>query len=226
MTKSATLASQGPMVNQGASSTATAESGGPAGAAFLREVLIYGGRIREFTARDWVAYVLWVGLMLALLFVTFTFLMVGHLNGVSYPAYAWNVPLGVAIFAVSIAFDTIGHRTIYKQELQKAEALVHHVTIFAGIGSCILLSMAHTYRDFLMVPALVLVFLSIFYSMIDEAMHWSRYARQQSDRVEMWSHFGIFVGHLIFVVSWSLWFLKGYPGVAETLEVFARAAAF
>jgi hypothetical protein len=187
--------------------------------AFLRDVAVYAGRIREFNGGDWIAYILWVGLMVGLFVVTFSFLLIGHFGGVTYPAYAWNVPLGVAIFTVAIAFDTIGHRTVYKQELQKAEALVHHVTICAGILSCVLLSMAYTYREFLMVPALVLVFLSVFYSIVDEAMHWSRYARQQSDRVEMWSHFGIFVGHLIFVSSWTLWFLLGYEGVAQTLAV-------
>ncbi len=190
---------------------------------FVKEVQIYAGRVSEFQVNDWVAYVLWVGLMLGLFVVTFGFLLLGHWGGVVYPPYVWNVPLGVAIFAVSIAFDTIGHRTVYKEELKKAEALVHHVTIFAGISSCILLSMAYTYRSFLMFPALVMVFLSVFYSIIDESMHWSRYARQQSDRVEMWSHFGIFVGHLIFVVSWSYWFLTGYAGVEETLEVLRRS---
>lgn len=189
---------------------------------FLNEVVVYASRVKEFSRGDWLAYVLWVGLMLGLLVTTGGFMLVGHLGGVEYPAYAWNVPLGVAIFSVSIAFDTIGHRTIYKEELKKAEALVHHVTIFAGISSCVLLSMAYTYSSFLMFPALVMVFLSIFYSIIDEAMHWSRYARQQSDRVEMWSHFGIFVGHLLFVSAWTYWFLQGYPGVSETLSLLSR----
>jgi hypothetical protein len=190
-------------------------------ASFLREVAIYAGRIKQFSREDWVAYVLWVGLMLGLLGVTSGFMFVGLLGGVAYPSYAWNVPLGVAIFSVSIAFDTIGHRTVYKEELKKAEALVHHVTIFAGISSCVLLSMAYTYPGFLLFPALVMVFLSIFYSIIDEAMHWGRYARQQSDRVEMWSHFGIFVGHLLFVSAWTYWFLQGYPGVGETLALLS-----
>lgn len=189
---------------------------------FLNEVVVYASRVQEFSRGDWVAYVLWVGLMLGLLVTTGGFMLVGHLGGVQYPAYAWNVPLGVAIFAASIAFDTIGHRTVYKEELKKAEALVHHVTIFAGISSCVLLSMAYTYSNFLMFPALVMVFLSIFYSIIDEAMHWSRYARQQSDRVEMWSHFGIFVGHLLFVSAWTYWCLQGYPGVSETLSLLSR----
>lgn len=184
---------------------------------FLRDMWIYASRMRQFDRSDWIAYVLWVGLMMGLLLVTGGFMLFGFAHGVQFPSYAWHLPLGVLIFSVSIAFDTIGHRTVYKEELKKAEELVHHVTIFAGISSCVLLSMAFTYRDFLMIPALVMVFLSIFYSIIDEWMHWSRYARSQSDRVEMWSHFGIFVGHLSFVSAWVYWFLDGYDGVAETL---------
>jgi hypothetical protein len=189
------------------------------GVLFWRDIKIYAGRVREFSKDDWVAYILWVGLMVALFVTTFGFLLIGHYGGVVYPPYVWNVPFGVAIFTLSIGFDTIGHRTVYKEELKKAEALVHHVTIFAGIGSCVVLSVAYTYPQFLAIPALVLVFLSILYSIIDEAMHWIRYAQQKSDRVEMWSHFGIFLGHLIFICSWSWWFLQGYPGVTETLKV-------
>ena len=46
-----------------------------------------------------------------------------------------------------------------------------------------------------MSDASVLIALSILYSVIDEALHWRRYLRQDSDPVEMWSHVGIFIGH-------------------------------
>jgi len=83
---------------------------------FWSETLIYVGRVRQFTRIDWWAYGLWVGLMLGLLFSVTGFLAVGASHGVSYPAYVWNIPIGTFIFVASIAFDTIGHRTIYKQE--------------------------------------------------------------------------------------------------------------
>ncbi len=38
-----------------------------------------------------------------------------------------------------------------------------------------------------------------------------------ADRVEMWSHVGILVGHgTMMLGAWS-WCWQGYPGVAETL---------
>lgn len=186
-------------------------------ASFMAETFIYASRVREFSAADWIAYVSWIGLMLGLLFSTSGFVLLGHYNGISFPAYVWNVPLGTFVFVGAIAFDTIGHRTIYKQELQRGEALVHHITIFAGITSCLVLCLAYTYPVFLKVPALVLTALSVFYSGIDEALHWRRYINGFSDRVEMWSHFFIFVGHLIMMLSWWQWFSNGYPGVRETL---------
>lgn len=186
---------------------------------FLEDTFYYASRIRLFQKEDWRVYFAWIGLMLGLLGSVTGFLLVGHWNGVKYPSYVWNVPLGIFIFVGAIAFDTIGHRTAYKQALKKGEDLVHHITICAGITSIFLLCLAYDHRDFLRIPALVLTILSVFYSVIDEAMHWQRYMSGNSDRVEMWSHFFIFVGHLIMVISWWHWFENGYPGVSETLRL-------
>lgn len=186
---------------------------------FFQEIIIYASRVKEFSVKDWIVYILWVGLMYGLFLAVTTFIGVGYNQGVSYPAYVYNIPLGVFIFSTAIAFDTIGHRTVYKEFLQRGEALVHHITIFAGITSVLVLCLAYNYPVFLKIPALVLVALSIIYSLIDEALHWYRYFSQASDRVEMWSHFFILLGHMIMILSWWQWFSEGYPGVRETLEL-------
>ena len=184
---------------------------------FLEDTVHYALRMKLFDAVDWKVYFAWVGLMLGLLVSVGGFVGTGWYFGVHYPNYVWNVPLGTLIFIVAIAFDTIGHRTAYKQALSKGEALVHHITIAAGISSVVLLCLAYRQAEFFRIPALCMVMLSLFYSAIDEAMHWFRFAEGNSDRIEMWSHFFIFVGHSIMIVSWSYWFLQGYPGVGETL---------
>ncbi len=181
------------------------------------EISTYIGRIRDFDRTDWIVYLSWVGLMFGLVLVTGGFIAVGHAGGVAFPAEAYLVPLGALIFAVSIAIDTIGHRTIYKQEIKRAEGLVHGITIFCGIGSCVLLSAAYSARAALWIPAMVLTVLSFIYSLIDEAFHWRRYVSQNSDRVEMWSHLGIFVGHGTLMLGWWAWFFHGYAGAAQTL---------
>ncbi len=186
---------------------------------FVRETWIYASRVKEFNLKDWIVYIIWVGMMYGLFAVVTTFIAVGHFNGVQFPAYVYNIPLGIFIFSTAIAFDTIGHRTIYKEFLQKAEALVHHITIFAGITSVLVLCLAYHFPVFLRIPALVLVALSIVYSLIDEALHWYRYLAQHSDRVEMWSHFFIFVGHLIMILAWWQWYSEGYLGVSDTLAL-------
>jgi hypothetical protein len=184
---------------------------------FIKDIWLYASQIKQFNTADWVAYIAWVGLMSGLLFSVAGFVYLGWSNGVIYPDYVWNVPIGTAIFIGAIAFDTIGHRTAYKEELKKGEALVHHITIAAGISSIVLLCIAYHFPDGFRIPAYTMVALSIFYSAIDEAMHWRRYLNHYSDRVEMWSHFFIFVGHTIMSLSWCYWFEKGYPGVKETL---------
>jgi hypothetical protein len=188
---------------------------------FLREVGIYVGRIRLFTPTDWAVYLSWVGLMFGLVFATGGFLLVGHLNGVRYPLEAWLLPIGAVIFAISIAIDTIGHRTIYKEEISKAEGLVHHITIFSGISACVLLCLAYSLPGAVWIVAMVMTALSFLYSLIDEAFHWRRYVQADSDRVEMWSHVGILTGHSILMIAWWWWFFRGYPGVAETLPYLA-----
>lgn len=185
---------------------------------FLVELRTYVGRARQFTRVDWLLYTAWVGLMLGLVLATGGFLLAGSSRGVTYPAEAWLVPLGAALFTLSIAIDTVGHRTIYKQEIAGAEGLVHAITIFCGIGSCVLLTAAFDHRRALWIPALVLTGLSFVYSLVDEAFHWRRYVRQYSDRVEMCSHVGILVGHAVMMLGWWSWFFQGYPGVQETLR--------
>jgi hypothetical protein len=180
-------------------------SAAPTRPSFWWETKQYVGRVAEFDRGDWARYIAWVGLMLGLLVSLSGFVFFGASVGAEFPAYVWNVPLGTAIFVIAIAFDTIGHRTIYRAELEKGEALVHHVTIFAGISSCVMLCLAYGHRELFGIPAAVLVILSIFYSVIDEAMHWRRYLLGYSDRVEMWSHFFIFLGR----ISRSRWHAGG-----------------
>lgn len=187
---------------------------------FLSDAAVYVGRIREFSAEDWRVYLAWVGLMLGLVFSTGGFLMMGALvGGVAFPAEAWLVPIGAAIFAAAISVDTIGHRTVYKEALKGGEQLVHHITIFAGVGSCVLLCLAYPQRGGFAVPAMVLTILSFVYSLVDEVFHWRRYISGKTDRVEMWSHVFILVGHGTMMLGWWRFYALGYPGVAETLAL-------
>lgn len=185
---------------------------------FAAEVAVYVGRIREFRRADWVVYVAWVGLMIGLCFSTGGFLAFGAAHGITFPGAAWLVPAGAVLFTVSIAIDTIGHRTIYKKVIARAEGLVHGITIACGIGSNVALCAAYGQRSAFWIPAMVLTVLSFVYSLVDEAFHWHRYVTANADRVEMWSHLGILTGHGTMMIAWWVWFFQGYPGVAETLS--------
>jgi hypothetical protein len=186
--------------------------------AALRAVAVYVGRMREFQRDDWVVYACWIGMMVGLCAVTAGFVVTGHRAGAPLPAAASLVPLGAGIFTLAIAVDTIGHRTIYKEVLRGAEALVHQVTIGLGVASCLMLCAAYRGGMVWKVPALVLTILSFIYSLVDEVMHWRRYLHAQSDAVEMWSHVFILIGHGTMMAGWWIWCLGGYAGVAETLS--------
>lgn len=177
---------------------------------------VYVGRIREFDRTDWLVYLGWIGMMLGLVASTGGFLLAGRAAGVTWPPEAWMVPIGAGVFAISIAIDTIGHRTIYKEVLRGGEQLVHHITIFCGVASCVLLVLAYEHPG-VAVPAMVFTVMSFVYSLIDEAFHWKRYTSAHADPVEMWSHVGIFIGHGTMMLGWWLFYHQGYPGVRETL---------
>lgn len=176
----------------------------------------YVARVREFQRVDWLVYVGWVGMMAGLVLSTGGFLLAGRAHGVSWPAEAWCVPLGALVFAVAIAIDTIGHRTIYKEVLRGGEQLVHHITILCGVASVVLLVLAYEH-PWLAIPAMVFTVLSFIYSLVDEVFHWRRYTTHRSDPVEMWSHVGILVGHGTMMLGWWRCYLLGYPGVTEAL---------
>jgi hypothetical protein len=178
----------------------------------------YVGRVREFTRTDWIVYTLWIGMMMGLVFTTGAFLIGGHSKGVRFPMEAWLVPVGAAIFALSIAIDTIGHRTIYKEALAGGEALVHHITIFCGVTSVIFLVLAYDHPG-LWIVSMALTVLSFVYSLVDEVFHWRRYISAKADPVEMWSHVGIMTGHAIMMIAWWRFFQMGYPGVGQTIEL-------
>jgi len=182
------------------------------------EFAVYVGRIREFDRTDWFIYTSWVGLMLGLVFSTAGFLAFGNAHDVQFPPSAWLVPFGATVFSVSIAIDTIGHRTVYKDQIRGAEGLVHAITIFCGVGSCVLLCAAYTNRDLFWIPAMVLTALSMIYSLVDEGFHWHRYVIKSADRVEMWSHVGILTGHGVMMLGWWQWFFDGYQGVAAVMQ--------
>lgn len=185
---------------------------------FPRELATYVGRIRTFDRNDWAVYLFWVLGMVGLGAVIAAFLGFGVAHGAVFPVEAYLVPIGVAVFAAAIAVDTIGHRTIYKEALRGGEQLVHHVIIALGVSSCVLLCLAYDHPRACGIPAAVITVLSFIYSIVDEAMHWRRYLKEQSDRVEMWSHVFILTGHSIMMLGWWRWFLLGYPGVADTLR--------
>ena len=189
---------------------------------FATELRTYFARFRLFTRRDWFVYLAWVGLISGLCAASSLFLTIGRAGGARFPSEAYWIPIGAGIFALAIAVDTIGHRTVYKEILLGGEGLVHHIIIVCGIVSSVLLCAAYPAPSALALPALILTMLSFAYSFVDEAMHWRRYLTARSDVVEMWSHVFILIGHGLMMLGWWRWYYGGYQGVAETLAALSQ----
>lgn len=182
-----------------------------------QEIWNYVTNIKQFGKSDWIRYVSWIGTISSLFIGVTTFLMIGWLNGVDYPGYVWFIPLGTGMFTLALSIDDIGHRTLYKADLAKGEAHIHQMIVATAVPSVMALCLCYEHPETFRMPALALIFLSFFYSMLDEAMHWFRYVTKGLDRVEMWSHFVAIFGHVLMIACWWQWYSNGYPGVKETL---------
>lgn len=121
------------------------------------------------------------------------------------------------MFASALALDDIGHRTLYKESLSQGEGYIHQMIVGTAVPSVIALCLCYEHPETFRMPALGLIFLSFFYSMLDEFMHWRRYLDQGLDRVEMWAHFTAIMGHVLMIACWWQWYSAGYPGVAEAV---------
>ena len=93
--------------------------------------------------------------------------------------------------------------------------------VITAVGSVIALALCYEHAELMHVPAFALIWLSLFYSAIDEALHWHRYLSNGLDVVEMWSHFFAIVGHVIMIAAWWHWYTSGYPGFGETLDAMS-----
>jgi hypothetical protein len=183
----------------------------------LQEISSYMRQIRNFTRADWIRYTMWIGTIMSLFVGTSFFVLLGYFNGVQWPGYVWFIPFGSGLFTLALSIDDIGHRTVYKEDLKNGEAHIHQMIVATAVPSVIALCLCYEHAETFHMPALSLIMLSFFYSILDEAMHWVRYMTKKHDRVEMWSHFLAILGHVLMIACWWQWYQAGYPGVAQTV---------
>ena len=81
---------------------------------FLSETLDYIRNYRRFDRYDWLCYVSWIGLMMGLFVAVGGFLAVGYFNGVNFPSYLWNLPVGVFILLLFRSTQSDTGRSIKK----------------------------------------------------------------------------------------------------------------
>ncbi|MBC7658717.1 MAG: hypothetical protein H7249_03330 [Chitinophagaceae bacterium] len=186
----------------------------------LEEAKAYVRNISRFKNEDWVRYGAWMATITSLFIGISIFLAVGTLMKVHYPGYVWFIPGGTLLFVLALSFDDIGHRTLYKAELKAGEGHVHKMIIVTAVTSVMALCFCYEHGETFSTPAVALIALSFFYSMVDEALHWHRYLSRGLDRIEMWSHFFAILGHVLMISCWWHWYSQGYPGVVETLKAF------
>lgn len=181
------------------------------------DFFVYVLRVKEFNTKDWLLYGLWISTISSLFIGMTSFILYGWSHAIPWPGYVWFIPIGSGLFSMALAIDDIGHRTVYKEQLNKGEKYVHRMIVITAVGSVVCLCCGFGHPEVFRTPSLALIFLSFFYSAIDEWLHWKRYLSFGLDKVEMWSHFVAIVGHVLLIAAWWEWYQAGYPGVRDTL---------
>jgi hypothetical protein len=162
---------------------------------FLDELASYFGRFRLFTRRDWAVYIAWVGLISGLALASAAFLAIGRHAGAVFPAHAYFIPIGAAIFALAIAVDTIGHRTVYKNTCAAGRAW--STTSSSSAASPVACFCARPIPHRAPAASGARSHHAVFHLQLRRRGHALAALpdRAKSDVVEMWSHVFILIGH-------------------------------
>jgi hypothetical protein len=139
----------------------------------------------------WVAFLLTLGFTIAVL----------HKH-IHIPQEALSIPIGFGMFAIVYVFDAMAHKSIYKNQIDKNELVIHNFMVSSGFLLFVSFVLAY-WLPGLMLPFIIsFLFVKTMFSLIDETrFHWPRYEAGRSDLIEMSAHAGQFVGNILYDIG-------------------------
>lgn len=146
----------------------------------------------------------------SMLFMAIATTIFGFVYKKTLPAEFPAIPLGFWIFFGGWVWDSMAHKSIYRNKIDKDELVVHNFMVW-GSGAPLLICMILAYwNKWLMLPFIItFLFLKTMYSLIDEcSMHWVRFKEGRSDLIEMHAHYFQFLGEILHDTAWLLWIYK------------------
>lgn len=159
--------------------------------------------LRGWPLSDYVDFFISVGSVFGAFLLTLTFTIAATIKHIPIPQEVYAVPIGFGIFFFAWIFDSIAHRSVYKNKIDNFELKIHNMMVYAS-GFPLFISFVLAYwLPGLMLPFIIgFLFNKTLFSIIDEAMaHWPRFRTGRSDMIEMYAHAGQFFGNVLFDVG-------------------------
>lgn len=185
--------------------------------------------LRGWSKADYIEFLFSVGGIFGIALSTLFLAIVSLHHKIPIPQQAYSIPIGFMLFAIAWFFDSIAHRTIYKDKIDRDEFVIHNFMVYASGTPLLLCFVLAFWWPALMMPfILCFLFMKTMYSVYDEfGFHWTRYRSGRSDMIEMTAHCFQFIGNILYDVGWYYWiYFANYRGVNELLHVVRHMLPF
>jgi len=167
--------------------------------------------LRGWAGSDWVDFGASIGSVWGAFLTTLFFTIWAVVRHVPIPPEVYSIPIGFGLFAIAWIFDSIAHRSVYKNQIDRDELVIHNFMVYgSGFPLFISFILAYWWPGFMLPFILAFLFLKTMYSLHDEfGFHWPRFRSGRSDFVEMTAHciqFGSNVAYdvgFLYLIYWN-----------------------
>lgn len=170
--------------------------------------------------KDYIDFCLSVGVAFFATTASIFLLVFSKLKSIDLPDIVYSIPIGFLLFSVAWIFDSIAHRTIYRNKIDSYELKLHNFMVYgSGIPLVVCFIFAYFNKECLLPFIVTFLFLKTMYSIYDEfGFHWPRFKEGRSDIVEVTAHYFQFLGNILFDVAWFYWiYFQNYRGADKLI---------
>lgn len=158
---------------------------------------------RGWAVKEYLDFFVSVGSVWIAFFITLGFTIAAKYKHIHIPQEALSIPIGFGIFALGYIWDSIAHRSIYKNQIDNNELIIHNFMIFYSGFPLFFAFIIAYWLPGLMFPFIIaFLFVKTMYSLIDEIKHhWGRFEAGRSDKIELSAHWAQFVGNILYDIG-------------------------
>lgn len=159
--------------------------------------------LRGWPLKDYIDFFVSLGSVCFAFLLTLGFTIVAAVKHIPIPQEVLSIPIGFGLFFFAYIWDSIAHRSIFKNQIDREELVVHHFMVFySGFPLFISFILAY-WLPGLMLPFIIgFMAMKLLYSLHDEFYHhWGRFRAGRSDMIEMTAHYFQFLSNFLYDIG-------------------------